>query len=201
MTSPTSSPIRAMRAAFAAAGLAAALLAASVAPASAQLALELRGGAGAGSYGATGAGFQLVPQPAGSAALSYGFRPGLAAYGAYSFARFGCEEGFCTGVEPVFTSQGGEAGLRAELQLPLRPWVRGGAVMHSLDGESPAGEESSDAAFGLAAGAGLGFPLGSRLVLTPGVGYTRYTAASPAGDHVVAVVTGDLGLRIRLGVR
>lgn len=188
-----------MRTAFAAA-LAAALLAVAPAPAAAQLALEVRGGAGAGSYGATGAGFQLVPQPAGSAALSYGFRPGLAGYAGYSFARFGCrEEGFCNTVEPVFTSQGAEAGLRVE--LPLGAWVRGGAVMHSLRGESPAGEESSDAAFGIAAGAGLGFPLGSRLVLTPGVGYTRYTASAPAGDHVVAVITGDLGLRIRLGAR
>lgn len=184
-----------MRALLAASLAAVALLAA--APASAQLSLELRGGAGAGSYGATSAGFQVVPQPAGSAALSWAFRPGVAAYAGYSLARFGCErEGFCSGVEPVFTSQGLDAGVR--LELPAGIWARGGLVLHSLSGDSPAGEESTDAALGFGAGAGIGVRLGRRLTLTPGLGYTRYGASGPSGDHPVAVVTADLGLRISL---
>ena len=185
-----------MRPLLAASLAALALLAA--APASAQLELELRGGAGAGSYGATSAGFQVVPQPAGSAALSWTFRRGAAAYAGYSLARFGCErEGFCSGVDPVFTSQGVDAGVR--LELPAGIWARGGLVLHSLSGESPAGEESTDAALGIGAGAGIGLRLGDRLTLTPGVGYTRYGAPGPAGDHPVAIVTADLGLRISLG--
>lgn len=184
-----------MRPLLAASLAALALLAA--APASAQLSLELRGGAGAGSYGATQAGFQFVPQPAGSAALSYAFRPGVAAYAGYTFARFGCEkEGFCIGAEPVFTSQGLDAGVR--LELPAGLWVRGGLVLHSLNGESSAGEESTDPALGFGVGAGFGVPLGSRLTLTPGVGYTRHGASGPAGDHPVAFVTADLGLRFSL---
>lgn len=184
-----------MRPVLAASLAALALLAA--APASAQLALELRGGAGAGSYGATQAGFQFVPQPAGSAALAYAFRPGVAAYAGYTFARFGCQEkGFCSGVDPVFTSRGLDAGVR--LEIPAGAWVRGGLVLHSLDGESSAGEESTDAALGFGVGAGIGVPLGSRLTLTPGVGYTRYGASGPAGDHPVAFVTADLGLRFSL---
>jgi opacity protein-like surface antigen len=171
-----------MRPLLAASLAAVALLAA--APASAQLSLELRGGAGAGSYGATSAGFQVVPQPAGSAALSWAFRPGVAAYAGYS------------GVEPVFTSQGLDAGVR--LELPAGIWARGGLVLHSLSGESPAGEESTDAALGFGAGAGIGLRLGERLTLTPGLGYTRYGASGPSGDHPVAVVTADLGLRFSL---
>ncbi|HEV2147571.1 MAG TPA: outer membrane beta-barrel protein [Longimicrobiaceae bacterium] len=183
-----------MRTALAAALAPLALLAAT--PASAQLALELRGGAGAGSYGATAAGFQLVPQPAGSAALSYAFRPGLAAYAGYSLVRFGCDEGFCVGANPTFTSRGLDAGVR--VRLPAGLWVRGGAVMHTLEGTGSRGSESADAAFGIGAGAGIGIPLGSRLTLTPGVGYTRYTASTSSGDEPVAIVTADVGLRFSL---
>jgi hypothetical protein len=168
----------------------------AAAPASSQLALELRGGAGAGSYGATGAGFQLLPHPAGSASLSYAFGPRLAAYAGYGFVRFGCEEGLCVGAEPVFTSQGVDVGLR--VRLPAGLWVRGGAVMHTLEGSGARGSESSDAAFGIGAGAGIGVPLGDRLTLTPGIGYTRYTASVAGGDETVAIVTGDVGLRFSL---
>jgi len=168
----------------------------SAAPAAAQLSLELRGGAGAGSYGATGAGFQFVPQPAGSATLDFAFHPRAAAYAGYGFARFGCEEGFCAGVDPTFTSQGFSAGLRFE--LPAGVWARGGAVAHTLEAESPRGAESSDAAFGFEAGAGLGLRLGPRLTFTPGIGYTRYAASVDGSDEPVAFVTGELGLRITL---
>lgn len=176
--------------------LAAALAALSLftaAPAAAQLSLELRGGAGAGSYGATGAGFQFVPLPAGSATLAYAFHPVVAAYAGYGFARFGCEEGFCDGVDPTFTSQGFAAGLRFE--LPGGVWARGGAVAHTLEAESSRGTENSDAAYGFEAGAGLGLRLGRRLTLTPGIGYTRYAASVDGSDDPVAFVTGDLGLR------
>lgn len=179
--------------------LAAALAAAAVAaasPAAAQLSLEVRGGAGAGSYGATGAGFQPVPGTAGSAHLGYAFHPRLAAYAGYSNTGFGCVEGFCEGVDPTFTSSGLDAGVR--FQLPAGLWVRGGAVVHALKVDSPVQDESSDAAFGVGAGAGFTIPLGSRLALTPGVGYTRYTASMPDGSDPVAVFTADLGLRFDL---
>ncbi|HEX7241407.1 MAG TPA: hypothetical protein VF263_14115 [Longimicrobiaceae bacterium] len=176
-----------------------ALLAA--APAAAQLSLEVRGGAGAGSYAATSAGFQSVPQPAASVALAFAPSPRLAVYGGYSFARFGCEDGFCRGVDPVFTSRGFDAGVRVE--LPYGLWVRGGPVMHTLDvSSSPGGvdySDSSDPAFGIGAGAGLGFRLGRTVTLTPGIGYVRYNAKTEDGSDAVALLTGDVGLRIGFG--
>jgi hypothetical protein len=89
-----------------------------------------------------------------------------------------------------------DAGVRVE--LPANLWVRGGLVMHSLKGESSGGEESSDAALGFGAGAGIAIRLGDRLSFTPGIGYERYNASTPAGDHPVGLLTGDVGLRIHL---
>ena len=183
-----------MRPTLAAALAALALAAAS--PAAAQLSLEVRGGAGAGSYGATEAGFQAVPRAAGSAHLAYAFNPRLAAYAGYSHAGFGCIEGFCDGVDPTFTSSGLDAGVR--VQLPAGLWVRGGAVVHMLKVKSPVQDQSSDAGFGIGAGAGFTIPLGGRFALTPGVGYTRYTASMPDGSDPVAVLTADLGFRFNL---
>ncbi|HEX2092469.1 MAG TPA: outer membrane beta-barrel protein [Longimicrobiaceae bacterium] len=187
-----------MRPTLAAALSALALLAA--APAAAQLSMEVRGGAGAGSYEATSAGFQLIPRPAMSASLDYAPTPLWSVYAGYTYAGFGCEEGFCRGVDPVFTSRGIDAGVR--FQLPHGLWVRGGAVMHSLGIESRRGEEtfseSSDAAFGLGAGVGIGVRLGNRVIITPGIGYTRYTADTADGSDGVALLTADVGLRISL---
>lgn len=169
-------------------------------PAGAQLAVEVRGGAGAGSYEATGAGFQNAPRGAFAASASYAPLPALSVYAGYSRASFGCEEGFCRGVDPTFTTSGVGAGLRAS--LPLRLWARAGVVRHQLAVSStPGGEgfsDTSDPALGVEAGLGLALPLlGSRFSLTPGVGYLRYGASLDGGDRI-AVVTADVGLRLSL---
>ncbi|HYW06253.1 MAG TPA: porin family protein [Longimicrobium sp.] len=161
----------------------------------AQLTVELRGGAAIGAYEATTAGLQTVPGPAFGATLGYSVRPNLELFAGYSRASFGCNQGFCDTVRPTFTAAGAEAGVRVE--LPARIWVRGALAMQSLGADSDAADETSDAGVGLKVGAGLGFPLGRRISVTPGVEYTRFNTNLDDGDDGVGVLTAGLGLRLR----
>lgn len=173
-------------------------LAATVAlPADAQITLEVRGGAAVGSYEATGAGRQSVPGPSFGATLGYAFTPRLEAFAGYSRDAFGCEEGFCAGVDPTFTRSGAEAGVR--VQLPARLWVRGGVAAHKLgvSSDAPEGDDGSGAAAGVRLGAGFGIPLGPRLSVTPGIEYSRFTTDLDGGGDGVGVIAGGVGLRIR----
>jgi len=180
----------------------AAVMAAPAAALSAQegLAVELRGGAAAGSYAEAQADFELAPEPSIGATVSYAPSRLLGFYAGYSRSSFGCDGGFCASRGMTFTSQGVDAGVRLTLPVPAGPWVRAGIVSHSLRYESAPAEgtaQEGEAAsgFGLEAGAGVEVRLGRRLSLTPGLRYVRYGAADEDG---VAMVVGDVGLRIRL---
>ena len=161
----------------------------------AQLSIEVRGAAAVGAYEVTGAGLQTVPGPAFGATLGYAVRPTVEVFAGYSRATFGCDEGFCAGVEPTFTSAGAEAGARVE--LPARLWVRGGLALQSLAVDAENADDSSDAALGVKVGAGFAFPLGRRISITPGFDYTRFTTNLDGGDDGVGVLTGGVGLRLR----
>lgn len=168
-------------------------------PAAAQLSVELRGGAGAGSYEATSAGFQTLPRAAFGVSAAYAPVPSLAVYAGYGRTAFGCEEGFCRDADPTFTTSGVSAGLR--VQLPVGAWARAGVARHRLDVSSTPGGQphsgSSEAALGVETGAGWAVSLGRRVSLTPGVGYLRYDAVLADGSSDgVAVVTADVGVRV-----
>lgn len=172
----------------------AAALAASPAAAQRGIAVEVRGGAGVGNYAGAGAEFELAPQPSFGVAVSYALRPAVQVYAGYSRTEFGCEGGFCAGRGMTFTSSGVDAGVRMGLSVPASPWLRVGVVGHTLDFASESGEPrsgESSSGVGFEAGAGVEARLGSRLSLTPGVRYVRY------GEETVAMVVGDVGMRIR----
>jgi opacity protein-like surface antigen len=180
--------------------LAAAALAAAPAQAQRGIAVELRGGASAGNYAGAASEFEMAPHPSFGAAVSYGITEKVGVYAGFSRSSFGCETGFCEGRGMTFTSQGAEAGVQLSLPVTAGPWVRAGIVSHSLrydsdpaEGEGMDGEEASG--LGFAAGAGVEMRLGRRLSVTPGVRYGRYGAA---GDDGVAMLVGDVGLKIRM---
>jgi hypothetical protein len=176
--------------------VAAAVMAA--APAQAQLrvlGVEVRGGAAAGNYAAAASDFELLPQPSFGATLSYAVTELVGVYAGYSRNSFGCETGFCAGRDVSFTSQGVDAGVRLSLPVVAGPWVSAGIVSHSLDSDSDGTLETSTSGLGFSAGAGVELRLGRRLSVTPGVRYVRYGAA---GDDGVAMLVGDVGLRIRM---
>jgi opacity protein-like surface antigen len=178
------------------AALLAAVLLAGAPRAHAQLSLEVRGGLAAGSYEATGAGFQGVAGPSFGATLGFGLTRRVEAFAGYARDAFGCSEGFCQGVEPTFTRAGAEAGVR--VQLPARVWVRGGVGLQSLSVSGGLDDRGSGTSAGVRLGAGAGVPLGPRLTLTPGVEYSRFSTDLNGGDSAVGVVAGTVGLRFRL---
>ena len=168
----------------------------AAAPAAAQrgIAVEVRGGAGVGNYAEAGTEFELVPQPSFGVAASYAVRPAVEVYAGYSRTEFGCESGFCAGRGMTFTSSGVDAGVRVSLPVAASPWVRLGVVSHTLDFAASSGEPrsgESESGVGFEAGAGVEMRLGSRFSATPGVRYVRY------GDDAVAMLVGDVGMRIR----
>lgn len=172
----------------------------TAAPAQAQLrglAVEVRGGAAAGNYAAAASDFELLPRPSFGAALSYAATDRVAVYAGYSRNSFGCETGFCAGRDVSFTSQGVEAGVRLSLPVVAGPWVSAGIVSHSLEADSdgPAAGADDASGVGFSAGGGVELRLGRRLSVTPGVRYVRYGAAD---DDGVAMLVGDVGLRIRM---
>jgi opacity protein-like surface antigen len=183
--------------------VAVALLVAS-APAAAQLrapTIELRVGLATGNYDPANAEPKAsLNQPALAAEAQLPLVPGFSLYGGYSYARFGCSGGFCRNASIHFTSRGLDAGVQRG--GPDGVWVRGGVVRHRLDVPlSPSGSPrvSSNVATGLQAGAGFGFGVRDRLVVSPGLRYTRYSASFrdvPGSDRVDFLVA-DVGVRLR----
>ncbi|MGH7457617.1 MAG: hypothetical protein ACREKN_00845 [Longimicrobiaceae bacterium] len=169
-------------------------------PARAQtFAVELRAGGGVGATESSGAGLELVPRPSFGLTVSYAPLVRLAVYAGYSRRSFGCESVFCHGRGIDFTSSGPHAGVRFGFPLAGRPWLRAGVVVHHLEANAkePPARESSELAAGFEAGAGLAFGLTRRVTLTPGIGYTRYSATF--GDQPkegVVLLVADVGLRI-----
>lgn len=164
------------------------------------LSLEVRGGAGVGNYAEAATDFQFAPRPAFGVSAAYAPTRVLEVYAGYSRTAFGCDMGFCSGRDMTFTSSGVDAGVRLSAPVIGRPWLRAGIVSHTLDydssppeGEARSGQAGSGTGFDL--GAGVEVRLGRMLAVTPGVRYLRYGAA---GGDGVAMLVGDVGLRIRM---
>lgn len=177
--------IASFAAALAAVGFAGAAQAQSVVP----LAIEARASAAVptGDFGDTGGGI----------GTGYGFgvngelklNPLFGVYGGYSWTGYDFEEG-----DDRVEQQGVDAGVRVGLGLlPLNPYARAGIVYHKLDD----GIAENERKLGYELGAGLGFPLGRVISVTPEVSYTRINDALGDNDHLSAVRFG-VGLRAAL---
>lgn len=154
------------------------------------LALEARGGiaqpaeAFTGADGGTG----------GEVSATWHALRFIGVYGAYQHNRFGWDD---TG--EYVTDSGWAAGVRVAVPMPLvpiDPWIRGGVVMHALQGTL----SRADGQRGWEVGGGLEFPLSRGLTLTPGVLWTRYQWGTAAQDGPLLRVRHlrtDVGLRLR----
>ncbi len=188
------------RGARVAAGVAAALLTGLTAlPASAQQVLvEVRAGAAVGRYTETGAGLELLPRPSFGATVQVRALETLSGYATFTRSSFGCEESLCTDRDVALTSQGLLVGGRWE-PVPswsVRPWVRAGVGVLTLDVDAEGGSETTDPGPGFEAGAGLEFQVGERFRIRPGLFYLRHTTSTDAGDGHAAVMAFHVGLAV-----
>jgi hypothetical protein len=173
-------------------GAAALLTCGSAAPAAAQaVSLELRGGAAVGNHTPAAAGLETEPGPSLSAIVQVDVAPRVGVYGTYTRASFGCREGFCVGDDVTITSDGFGGGLVAHPTAYL--WTRIGALLHGATVSAGAGDFTTDRQLGYELGAGGTIPIGARLDIVPGIGFRSHF-----GDERTAVVTGEVGLRVRL---
>ncbi|HEV2147410.1 MAG TPA: outer membrane beta-barrel protein [Longimicrobiaceae bacterium] len=174
-----------MAAAVAAVGLAESARAQSLVP----LAVEARASAAVptGSFsdfeGGIGTGYGFGVN--GSLKLN----PLLGIYGGYSWTGYDLDAR-----DETLTQQGLDAGVRVGLGLlPMRPYARGGVVYHKLDDGHGHDNERK---LGYEVGAGLSFPLGMVISVTPEVTYTRINDAIEGQD--LSAVRVGIGLRAGL---
>ncbi|HEU0299294.1 MAG TPA: hypothetical protein VFR37_07570 [Longimicrobium sp.] len=131
----------------------------------------------------------------GEVSLGWQALPLVGLYAAYEWTRLDWSDAGGSA-----TDQGFAAGVRIALPapfIPIDPWIRAGLVAHGLEAET-LGE---DAKRGWEAGAGLSFPIGRRVALTPGVIWTQYRQGSGNADAELLRVRhlrADVGLRLRL---
>lgn len=174
------------RLAYAAATLAAMLVAA---PAAGQgmlpFMVEGRGGLAfpTGEFGdGLGLGYSL-----GANAI-FNVTPMFGVYGGYTFITFDFDDDLFGDTDETFDVQGFDAGVLVNLPAAgLSPYLRGGVVFYEAG--------LADRELGFQGGAGLNYPLGPVISITPEVSYVQIPAEFGPNGSFVKV---DFGLRARL---
>ncbi len=134
--------------------------------------------------------------------------PFIGIYAGYSRAEFTANEIVQRDQgDGTYTDQGFEAGVRLGIptpMVPIDPWIKGGLVYHNIEGSGfEAGSDDNfkgDKGWGFEVGAGLGFGVGPKISVVPGVTYTSYTfEADSEGDDVeVNFIKAEIGVRVRI---
>jgi hypothetical protein len=140
--------------------------------------------------------------------LVYRMAPMVDLYAGYSWQQFGEQVDWDETFQ--WSSSGFAAGARLHVldMTGIRPWIGAGVIAKKLslrftweddEWEGPSSgtvTETTDYSFGFEVEAGLDLPVGSRLALTPAVGFRRYTPGQL--EWVVSYVSVQLGVRISL---
>lgn len=127
---------------------------------------------------------------------AFDFLPGMAVYAGYDRYAFSLDGAS----EDEYIDQGFVAGARVTPPIALfglRPWVRAGALFHTL--ELTSGDKSGRST-GFEVGGGVDIPLGFVLSFTPGVIYRQYSPdyGDDANDGKVSYFDFSMGLKARL---
>jgi opacity protein-like surface antigen len=127
------------------------------------------------------------------ASLTYHALPLFGIYAGYSMDQWSLKDDIGGG---KLKDQGLDVGARLGIptpMIPIDPWIRAGAVYHKVKiSDNAVLNGDSDNKWGWEVGAGLGFALGPKVSVTPGVTYTKIH------DLDVQHVRADIGLRIRI---
>lgn len=164
---------------------------------------EVRGGFGfpMGNFG-DDARYDAQVGPGFEASLGLGLTSMLGVYAGFDWFEFGVPSTLAN--DAKYTDSGLNAGAMLNLSgmAPMGPWVRGGVVWHKLSSSGNAVgvdfSRSSDRSLGFEVGAGLSFPLGMVISVTPGVRYVSYNPqfnGSTSDNSNVSYLIGDVGLR------
>lgn len=168
------------------------------------IALELRGGLNLpmGDF-SDESGVEAESEAGFAADLIIPLGEKLSLYAGFGRELFGCAS--CQGDDGLNTT-GMEAGVKFFLpsgQLPVLPWVRGGATFHKAEFTVGGLEGESDWGLGYQASLGMDIPLGEVLSFSPALRYQAYTADfDPLGldflevDQDISFLSLDFGFHI-----
>ena len=111
------------------------------------------------------------------------------------YAGYTLDEWKAKDADGKFQSQAISVGARIGIptpMIPIDPWIKVGAVNDriKITDNSSGASLTGDRKWGFEAGAGLGFTLGPKLSVTPGVTYTKVKD--------LKFVRADIGLRVRI---
>lgn len=131
--------------------------------------------------------------------VTFNVTPIVGVYGGYSWNRYGAKDS--NGID--FTEQGFDVGLKATFApmqgLGAAPFFRGGAIFHKLkasDSDSGESLDVTDNKLGFEVAGGVAFPIAPRIMLTPQVGYTQFSANEGGDDATVSAVHAGAGISI-----
>lgn len=159
---------------------------------------EVRTGLSVGSHSASGAALDIVPKISVDVVFKRRVNSSWAAFGGYYRTAFGCEEGFCTGLDPAIVGNHAVLGAEWAPDVPgLRgqPWARGGVLFGST--EAGMGGDAPQFGPGIDVGAGAVVSFG-RLLLLPGVSYRWLSANTTSRSAHAVALSMQLGLGIKL---
>lgn len=159
---------------------------------------EVSTGLSVGSHSASGAALDIVPRISVDVVLKRQVHDSWSVFGGYYRTAFGCEEGFCTGLDLSIVGNHGVLGAEWTPELSwLRghPWARAGLLFGST--EAGMGGDSPQFGPGIAIGLGATVPYG-RLALLPGVSYRWLTANTTSSSAHAVALSMHLGFGIRL---
>lgn len=122
--------------------------------------------------------------------------PLVTLYGGYSYITFDLADDVPGSGEDTWDVSGFDAGARVNLpMIGFSPYLRGGVVYYDSE---LSGTDFGESNLGFQVGAGLDFPLGAVVSITPEVSYVQVDAGDVAGPDKTSFVRVDFGLRARL---
>ncbi len=166
---------------------------------SAQWSTELRAGPTVGNHSSTLAGLDIKPQLSWEARVANQISPLISVWAGYGRTSFGCEEGFCFGLDEPVTINGSHLAGGAEVAWSFL-WGNAGLLYGSaeVDAGTQMSTVETESGIGFQGGFGVRFGLGP-LELKPGVVFRRLPSNTASASYHATVVGFDIGLVYRLG--
>jgi opacity protein-like surface antigen len=123
-------------------------------------------------------------------------------YGGWARDAFGCEDTVVCDEDSQIHVQGFEAGVKFLVPTEARilPWLKAGLIAHEMKFDTGTGlEAESDREYGFQAAAGVDFPLGEVVSVSPGLRFNMIEMGDDdAFETEVRYLSFDLGLHFHI---
>jgi len=157
---------------------------------SGQLTLDVKNALTIGALSTSESGVQSKPGWSLEASLGYGLNPSLSVFGGYARTIFGCDGGFCSGIDVKVSGNHGILGLEFNKGAPFAR----AALMYGKTGVT--GADTAEAGLGIKLGAGGSF--GDSVRIRPGLSFSWMDASTADLSANATAFSLELGVLIPL---